>query len=402
MKQLVKSTNPIVTLLLAATIFLTMGGCQAVKASIADSKQLVEVKPGTLMVSVEADGNVALPKQRKLYFETPGTIANVAVGKGDSVKKGQLIATLENSDQRLAVDIAMADVSLARNSFEKRVPCVVFLPGGYEYTDLPGVSDTLEVMRAELEKSIALLQSQNYDKAASELSLALDDANRAHRTLNESYIKSYTNGIDQATFIQYTLQLQKANLALEKAKQDLKKTELYAPFDGVIASVPVKEGDKISGANYASTFVAHLIDPTVIEVEGLLDEVDRPLVALGQEALVTVDALPGKEFKAKVTFVSDVANVKSGVVNYDFTLLIDQQPQAPLKEGMSATARVVREQLESVIVLPESLIKDLRSKPWVQIVQNDRVERRNVTLGRTDGKNWEITSGLEPGDKVTM
>jgi RND family efflux transporter MFP subunit len=401
MKQFKRAALILVTIGLMATVLVNASACAAVRASVVDEKQLVEVRPGQLLVSVQADGNVSLPHQRKLYFEVPGTIVELAVKKGESVKKGQLIARLDNKDQVLAVDIARADVTLAENNFALRNPCAPFLPGGYAYADLPGVSDTLNILKGELAQAVAALQTQDYVTASSQLSLAQDDVERAKSVLNEKYINTYANGIDQATFNQYTLQLQKANLALKKAKQDLQKTEIYAPFDGVIAAVPVKEGDAISGSSYATAYVVQLIDPTVIEVEGLLDEVDRPMVSIGQEVVVSVDALPRTLFSARVTFVSDVADNRSGVVNYDFTVQIEQPLQSGLKEGMSATAKVVQQKQNDVLLVPETVIKDLRTQPWVQVLRDGKMERRDVKVGRTDGKNWEILSGLETGDKVS-
>jgi hypothetical protein len=81
-----------------------------------------------------------------------------------------------------------------------------------------------------------------------------------------------------------------------------------------------------------------LVDPAVLEMEGFLDELDRPRVVTGSSVSVTLDALPGTKLEGELTFISPVARVEAGVVSYAFTVKLRQPYPAGAAEGMSATA----------------------------------------------------------------
>lgn len=386
---------------IACLTLISLTSCQLQEnKSAASQKQIAEVKQGNLIFSVDADGNLSLPNQQKLYFDTYGTIKELRVKKGDRVSKGQLLARLDDTEQRLAIDSAQVNITIAKNKLKKRI-CPARYGGMFEYTDTPGLLDTLDEMQKEIEKAIGLIESRRYDEAHQELLLATDDLDRAKRILLERYIRTFTHGLDEATLIGYTLELEKAKIALEKAKEELKKTVIIAPFDGIVDSVGVKEGDKLSTMNYATTAIVHLIDPTVIEMEGLVNEMDRPVVKLGQEAIIIVDALPDIKVKGKVTFISDVGSEEAGAVDYKVTISLEQNhPQ--LKHGMRATGKIIYDRKDNVLLVPERAIKDRDTKPWVEVVKNGIVEPRPVTLGMGDGKNVEVTSGLVEGEKVLV
>ena len=109
------------------------------------------------------------------------------------------------------------------------------------------------------------------------------------------------------------------------------------------------------------------------------------------------------ELKGKVTFISSVPSVKAGVVQYKVTLALD--PAAPqfgqLKDGMTINAKIAVERRDNVLLVPETTVKDVRGKPWVQVAAADgSLEHRSVTLGKTDGKTREIVSGLKTGERI--
>lgn len=383
-------------------VFISLTSCQLPGSkSATNQKQIAEVKRGNLIFSVDADGNLSLPKQAKLCFDTPGTVKEINVKEGDRVSKGQLLAKLDDITQQMAVDAAQTDVSIAKNKLQKRI-CPSQYGGTFEYANTPGVLDTLDEIQKELEKAIELIESQKYDEAHKELFLAQDDFARAKRIFAESYVKTYTHGLDEATLITLTLELDKAKIALERAKEDLKKTVIIAPFDGVVADVGVDEGDILSSMNYATTIVVQLIDPTMIEIEGLVDEIDIPGVRIGQEAIITVDAFPDIELEGKVTFVSPVATIQAGIVSYKVTLNLQPTANPELKEGMTTTAEIIIDRKDNVLLIPERAIKDKDKEPWVEVVKNGTVEPRKVTLGMTDGRNVEVISGLMEGENVTV
>jgi HlyD family secretion protein len=337
-RKSVKQLTALISMSCLMVLILTSCRPPESKAAV-NPLQLAQAKPNSPVAGIEVRGNLSFPNQQELYFSTTGTIEEISVKKGDQINEGQLLARLDNTTQRLTVDSAQFDVSKAKNALAKRV-CPT--PGRtvYEFLNGPGVLDTLEAMQAELEKADVSVVNQEYDEVSEELSLARDDLERAKRILLDSYIRIDSHGLDQATLIQLSLDLEKSRIALEKAKEELRKTEIYAPFGGIINDVPVKEGDVLSTVNYTTLPIVQLVDPNVIEVEGLLDEVDRCRAKIGDEADIMVDVLPDIKLKGEVNFISEVGTVRSGGVYYRVTINVEPPFSRELKHGMGATARI--------------------------------------------------------------
>ena len=94
-----------------------------------------------------------------------------------------------------------------------------------------------------------------------------------------------------------------AGLELARAELELTKAIIIAPFDGIVSEIKINEGQQISSMTYANPAIC-LVDPGEVEMNGVIDEIDISRVKLGQEAIIILDALPDKEVKGKITFIS--------------------------------------------------------------------------------------------------
>ncbi len=134
------------------------------------------------------------------------------------------------------------------------------------------------------------------------------------------------------------LAVDKAKNDLAKARDDLAKATIAAPFDGVIATVSVNEGDFLPSANYVAI---EIIDPSRIELDVKVSELDIASVKAGQKVNITLDALPEARFSSVVTSVSPLPLVESGVVSYLVAVVFEVPKDSPLKAGMRATADII-------------------------------------------------------------
>jgi HlyD family secretion protein len=179
-----------------------------------------------------------------------------------------------------------------------------------------------------------------------------------------------------------------------------------APFDAVIADITIAEGKEVSTMTYANPAIS-LVDTSRIEMTGVIDEIDIAMVKLGQEADVILDALPDKELKGRVTFISQIGTVEAGVVGYDTTVTLEN-PDEELRDGMSATAEIILDRRDDVLLIPNRAIRGSVENPTVvvakveQIRSAEDVESRQVTLGLSDGITTEVLSGLEEGERVVV
>jgi HlyD family secretion protein len=126
--------------------------------------------------------------------------------------------------------------------------------------------------------------------------------------------------------------------------------------------VSVKEGDIIPSPSMAPTTIIHLINPDYLELVIELDEIDITKVALGQRAVISVDALPDEQFDGAVTLVSSVPVIEAGLVLYKVKVSLNVPEGFGLKAGMSATADIITNERSNVLLVPSRAIdKDSQS-----------------------------------------
>jgi HlyD family secretion protein len=196
------------------------------------------------------------------------------------------------------------------------------------------------------------------------------------------------------------MNLKIAKLSLASAKLNLEKAVIVAPFDGVVTDVTITEGKEITTALLASPAIS-LVDTSEIEMRGFIDEIDTAMVQLGQEANILLDALPDEEVNGRVTFISPIGTIRAGVVSYETTITLEN-PVAGLRDGMSATAEVVIERRDDVLLIPNRAIRGTWENPTVVVLVDEQEEEREITLGLSDGINTEVLLGLEEGEKVVL
>jgi len=273
------------------------------------------------------------------------------------------------------------------------------------YPDTSTSLDWLKQVQEELQEIQNLMEQEERDEVevATLLRMAQHDIEMSHTILEDNEL-IFRGGLNLHASRAYSLQLQAAELALKNAKEDLMKTEILAPFDGTVVDVGVKQNDQLSSFDYASVTAVHLVDTSTVKMEGVVDEIDIYQVKLGQEAVITVDALPDEEFSGKVTFISPFGTEETGVVEFAVTISLEPT-EVELRGGLTATADIVVVKHQNVLLIPNRAVKGLVGDYWVEVVideATEEVEKRQVVLGAESGQFSEVISGLEKGEKVVV
>jgi RND family efflux transporter MFP subunit len=300
------------------------------------------VTRGDIVKTVLADGSLEMPNKAYLSFGATGTVTEVLVSEGNNVTKGQILARLDAQSLNSSVEVAELQVKIAQ--------------------------EQVNAARAQYEK-------------AQDLPGADEDAAEASWEIAK-------------------LNLKIAKLNLESAKLNLDKAVIVAPFDGVVADISITEGKEISTATLATSAIS-LVDTSEIEMRGFIDEIDVAMVKPGQEANIVLDALPDEEVRGSVAFISPVGTTLAGVVSYGTTITLEN-PVAGLRDGMTATAEVIIERRDDVLLIPNRAIRGTLENRKVEVLVDEQVEEREITLGLTDGINTEVLSGLEEGEEVVL
>ena len=357
----------------------------------------VNITRGDIVKTVLVDGGLEMPNKVYLSFGVTGTVEEVLVEEGDKVVKGQRLARLDARSLELSVAVAQANYETAEiNLMGTIYPHYTKIWG----IDLAGIWLALDEAHGNLEQAQKLLDEGRIDEAHVSLSLIQENIDKA-----ESKSESRPWSVPPSVRL-LELQLDVAEANLELAKINLEKATIVAPFDAVIADITIAEGKEVSTMTYANPAIS-LVDTSRIEMTGVIDEIDIAMVKLGQEADVILDALPDKELKGRVTFISQIGTVEAGVVGYDTTVTLEN-PDEELRDGMSATAEIILDRRDDVLLIPNRAIRGSVENPTVvvakveQIRSAEDVESRQVTLGLSDGITTEVLSGLEEGERVVV
>ena len=134
-----------------------------------------------------------------------------------------------------------------------------------------------------------------------------------------------------------------------------------------------------------------------------MDEIDVPQVKPGQEAIVTIDALPDKEFSGKVSNIFPLPNVVGGVVLYDIKITLNVPRDAGVRVGMSASADVIAEKRSGVLFVPNRAVtQNSQGQTIVKVKSGEQVTERQVVTGITDDVSTEIVSGVTEGETAVI
>jgi len=274
-----------------------------------------------------------------------------------------------------------------------------------QYPDTSTSLDFLRRVGEELQEMQNLMEDGDYNELemATLLRLAQHDMEMSQTVLEDNEL-IFRSGLNLKALRTYNLNLQKAELAVENAKDDLMKTEILAPFGGTVVDIGVKEKDELSSFDYSSKTAVHLVDTRTVKMEGVVDEIDIYQVGVGQEAVIVVDAMPDEEFPGEVTFISPFGTEEAGVVEFAVTIELDPT-EIELKGGLTATADIIVADRKNVLLIPKEAFIETPVGVFVGVVEDETTEepeRRRVVLGAQDYAFAEVVSGLSEGEKVVI
>jgi RND family efflux transporter MFP subunit len=273
------------------------------------------------------------------------------------------------------------------------------------YPDTSTALDWLKQVEEELQKIQACKDSDSCDalELATLMRMAQHDLEMS-QTILENNELIFRGGLNLKALRTYNMNLQIAEQDLKRYKDELMKTEILAPFNGTVVDIGVKENDQLSSFDYSSKTAVYLIDTRTVEMDGVVDEIDIYKVEIGQEAIIIVDALPDLELKGEVTFVSPFGTGETGVVEFPITISLEPT-EVELKGGLTATADIIVEKHEDVLLIPNRSIKGSPGDYWVDVVIDEEeltTEKRPVELGAQSDRTSEVVSGLSEGERIIV
>jgi HlyD family secretion protein len=425
----------IILIILAAVVVVTLVAVFVWRQQSGYTKVLTaKIARQDLTTVVSGTGQIKPTTYVNVGANVMGRVTRFYVKEGDSVKKGETLAQIENVQQAANVAGQEAAIAAARTDISSYIAAEKTAEANVEHAKAD-----LEQKRLDWEREQALYKAGIESKANYDGKKALYDT--AVASLNQAVAQS-NQAKAQTDSARGHLGTQVATL---RANQDmLNKTIAVAPFDGIVTNMPVKEGETVVTGiqNTAGSTLMTLADMSVITSEVKVDETDIVNIQVGQLADVTVDALPGKIFKGHVTLAGDQALLRStGVATSqstsgteeakDFKVVITlDAPSSELRPGLSSTAKITTAHKSGVLSLPIQALTmhnpdDDKPKGGVQaastssstpknasvqgvyVIEKDKSGKLRtkfvpVTTGITGATDIEVLSGLKEGDEIVL
>ena len=431
---------------IALVVVLGLGGIVAFSVNQAN-KGVVTVQTAkvatqeSLVSQVTASGEIKPTTYTNVTAQGFGRITEILVKEGDKIKKGDRLLLQENVQ-------ANADVQAQSAAINSTEAAVQAAQAGFRsaQADLVSQQANLEKAKLDFERGQGLLKDglipkQDFDQRKTSYDGAVAAGESA-----KARVQSMKAQLDQTR-----AQVNQSRAVLVRTKDILSKTTYTSPINGIVSYLPVRLGEYVVPGiqNSNGSFMMTLSDMSVVTAEVKVDETDIVNVKIGQDADVTIDAVPGKIFKGKVTEIGSQATLRSSGLATTQTTTSTQEakdfkvvvtlasPPDNLRPGLSTTAKIKTAERKNVVAIPIQALavrtrKDLEEaaknakgagnssvtlaaplpaasgdpkKDEIQgvfVIHGKKATFRPVETGISGVTDIEITKGLQPGDEIVV
>ena len=372
-------------LVYAGIPILIFVGIVAAAFAFRSQKPVVEVataaKPdaGGRQALLNASGYITPRRRATIAAKITGRVTGVFFDEGTRVAEGQLLARLDDSDVKRALDAAKAD----RN------------------TSQAAIAD----FEVQLKNSqIELHRAEQLQKAGVQTQAALDSATMAVDSL-------------KAKIALARQQVAGSEARIAEAQQAVDNCTIRAPFAGIVVSKDAQVGEMVSpisaGGGFTRTGIATIVDMHSNEIEVDVNESYIARVENGQQVTATLDAYPDKPFPAKVRTVIPTADRQKATVKVRITIVGLKKynfilPDMGVKVAFLEDEKPVAKEKgkdqgpQAVAYIPKGAVRSDSANSFVFLVREGKVERRAVSLGMDRGTDVAVLAGVSPGDSLVV
>ncbi len=371
--------------MLAAAVILAAGGALGARRLMPIAVTASPAARGKAIDAVYATGTVEAEERVSVKAKTSGSLAEVLVKEGDAVKKGDLLARIDNPVVTFDLKRGKADLSAASAQASKNAPQIEALRG-----QAKAISADLEQARLELGRVERLLQQNAVAQAEVDRAAARVRQLEGQISANEAQQRAARIDLD-ANAARQAAQVQ----SLASRVSD---TEVRAPLDGIVLAKGIELGEVVA----INQTLFKVGDTRSLVLEVSVDEADVSKVHDGHSdkqpasiAAVSLYAFPKQVFRGKVFDVFPDANRDRKA--FLAKVRLDAPPEG-MRSGMSAEVNIIAAEKEGALLIPSEAEAD--GAVW--LVQGDRVTRRKVSIGIRDLLRLEVLEGLGEGDLVIV
>ncbi len=389
----------ILALVLVVIIILIIGKKQGWFGEKGNFKiiETTKIEKINIVETVAATGKIQPEVEVKLSSEVSGEIIELPIVEGQQVKKGDLLVSINPDIYKSVLQRSQASLQNVRANLSQSEASLKEALANYERNK--GLFDKGVISKAEWDRIVS-----------------------AYEVAKASKQSAYYN-------------VQSASASVSEAKDNLGRTNIYAPMSGTISALKAELGERVVGTQQmAGTEIMRVANLKNMEVIVDVNENDIVKVAVGDSTIVEVDAYLKKEFKGLVTEIANSAEntlstdqvtnfkVKVRILEESYKDLLEGKPESysPFRPGMTATVDIITNKKTDIIGVPISAVVikndttgkrttsrdklkgDQEQFECVFVKDGDKAKLRVIKTGIQDDSNIEITEGLKEGDQVIV
>ena len=437
--------------ILITLIVLVLAGIGIYASTVLANRNVVTVQTARVVRQdltslVTASGEIKPKNYINIGANAMGQLTEILVKEGDKVRKGELLARIE--DVQPAADVQAQQASLSSAEADSSA----------SEAAVKAADENLRTMQADIDRNRADLarMKSDFDRAASlykdQLMAAQDyELKRATYQAQEAAVRQSEARLVQARAQREQAAAQLASTqkriaqvraGLTRVTDILHKFNAYSPLDGLVTYLPVRVGETVVPGiqNSAASTIMTIADMSLITAEVKVDETDIVNVKLGQVAEISIDAIPNKTYKGHVIEIGNTAILRSTgqaasqsavssqeAKDFKVVVAVDNPPDE-VRPGLSCTAKITTATRNNVLTIPIQALTvrqkgDLEKKPdkgaaqastldpatekamkeeiqGVFVVSNGKAEFHKVDTGITGTTDIEVLTGLKPGDQI--
>jgi len=324
--------------------------------------------------SILASGFLAHEEEVMLSSEVIGKVAGLMIEEGDAVKIGDLVLQVDDKNFLAGLEQSEAVVRMNTIDIERQEVRIKNLERQFERS------------KSLYERS--LIGEQEYESLLNQLDLARID------------------------FLSSKEGLVQAEAQLDQVLDNLSKTQIISPIDGVVTSLDIKVGETAiaSSTNIPGSSLMTIANPASIYTEVLVDEADIANIEIGQRAEIVAIAYPDEPMQGIVRFIANTAKIAQGRTGLSFVVKIDiaDRGNVTLRPGMSCRAEIFTQQEKNVAAIPiEAVIfeedrAELRSEYYMFVNDGGVARKTKIEVGLSDDEYQELISVVDDDIEIIV
>jgi RND family efflux transporter MFP subunit len=338
----------------------------------------VTAKRGDLNIRLNSPGEAFTKKRIIVKSEIPGRIEHLYIQEGQHVNKGDLLAKIDNRQYKLNLEEAQATYlqKLSELLMEQK------FSQSPEQTSIPN-KDELERIKKEFDRANdlyakGLISMEEFEKASKKYEMALIESGELKDEIREA-----AKGVTQA------------DINVKKAKMELEKTQIQAPFSGIVCDIQVTPQEHVSSSQELFTLVN--IDQIQVHAKVLESEIGK--MKTGREVTLNFSAYPQKDFKGTVSSISPIINPEDRTCK---VIILMKNPDEVIKPGMHAEVEITTDIYKDRLLIPQDAILLREGRKLAFVVEENLAKWRYLELGLENEEYAEVLEGIQEGEEVII